>query len=299
MIVARTIEDARKGMKRLRNARSGNVRQAKAGFVPTMGYLHAGHGSLLKQAKQENDIVILSIFVNPLQFGPNEDYETYPRDEAKDLKFAAAAGVDLVFIPSATEMYPGPMKTKVSVTDLTERLCGASRPGHFDGVTTVVTKLFHIIQPDNAYFGQKDAQQAAVIVQMVKDLNMDIQVNICPTLRETDGLALSSRNVYLSDEERSQALVLHQALQTAQERIRTLPDITVEGLHAHVVHEIQSAPLARIDYVEILSYPELQQYPEQQPVQAILQTESLIIALAVFFGRTRLIDNCIIEGEEE
>lgn len=296
MITARTIEEARKIMMELRQARSANGRQAKAGFVPTMGYLHAGHGSLLKQAKSENDITVLSIFVNPLQFGPNEDYETYPRDEAKDLRFAEEAGVDLVFIPSAQEMYPSPTKTKVSVSELTERLCGASRPGHFDGVTTVVTKLFNIIQPDRAYFGQKDAQQAAVIQQMAKDLNMNIEIRTSPIVREEDGLALSSRNVYLSEEERKQAVVLHKSLQLAQELVDREPHISASDLHDRVAAHIQTAPLARIDYVEIMSYPELAPLPASEPVQQILQTQSVIVALAVFFGKTRLIDNCILEA---
>lgn len=296
MIIARTIKEARQAVQRLRNARSGNARSASVGFVPTMGYLHEGHGSLIERAKQDNEIVVLSIFVNPLQFGPNEDYNSYPRDEDKDFKYAAALGVDLIFTPPVSEMYPEPVKTTVTVSELTARLCGASRPGHFDGVTTVVSKLFHIISPDKAYFGQKDAQQAAVITQMVQDLSMNIQIVTCPTLREPDGLALSSRNVYLSAEERKQALVLYESLNLAKQEIVTNKRITVGELVRQMESTIRSAPDARIDYIEVLTYPKLQPLANNQSIDAIEETEYFIIALAVFIGKTRLIDNCILES---
>lgn len=298
MIIARSIAEARKNILRLKNKRSSHEQPASVGFVPTMGYLHHGHGSLLQQARKDNEIVVLSIFVNPLQFGPNEDYETYPRDEEKDLHFAEAAGVDLVFIPSLKDMYPQPIKTKVTVSELTEKLCGASRPGHFDGVTTVVAKLFHIIQPDKAYFGQKDAQQVAVIQQMVRDLSMNIQIVSCPIIRETDGLAFSSRNVYLTEAERRQATVLYHSLQEAQTWIKQQPSLTVGQLRERIIGKIQAQPSAKIDYVEILSYPNLASFENEVRLREIIETESLIIALAVFIGKTRLIDNCIIDRKE-
>ncbi|MCZ8520499.1 MULTISPECIES: pantoate--beta-alanine ligase [Paenibacillus] len=262
----------------------------RVGFVPTMGFLHRGHASLLETARKECDFVVLSIFVNPLQFGPNEDFERYPRNEEKDLALAEASGVDLVFFPQVEEMYPAATKTIVSVSGVTQGLCGASRPGHFDGVSTVVTKLFNIVQPDRAYFGLKDAQQVAVIEQMVYDLNIPVTIVPCPIIREADGLALSSRNVYLSDEERRQALVLSASLQAAEKEVEEQgASISAAKLMERIREEIGRAPLADIDYAEVLTYPALEAFETLEAGQRI------IIALAVRFGRTRLIDNRILE----
>ncbi|MCD1260265.1 pantoate--beta-alanine ligase [Paenibacillus athensensis] len=261
----------------------------RIGFVPTMGYLHEGHASLLRTAKEQSGLVVLSIFVNPLQFGPNEDFERYPRNTERDLQVAEAAGADLVFMPDVAEMYPRPNRTTVSVAGVTERLCGASRPGHFDGVATVVSKLFHIVQPDRAFFGMKDAQQVAVIQQMVRDLNMDIEIVPCPTQREADGLALSSRNVYLSEEERRQALVLSQGLQLAA-AYAGQSEPTAAALVDIVAGHIRTAPLAVIDYVEALQFPSLEPFA----AAADAADESILVAVAVKFGATRLIDNLIL-----
>jgi pantoate--beta-alanine ligase len=263
------------------------------GLVPTMGFLHAGHASLLNQARQECHIVVLSIFVNPLQFGPNEDFARYPRDTERDLSIAKQAEVDYVFMPETTEMYPEPMKTIIQVAELTDSLCGASRPGHFDGVATVVAKLLHIVQPDRVYFGMKDAQQVAVITQMIKDLHMRVLVVPCPIVRETDGLAMSSRNVYLSAEEREQALVLSQVLQKVNGWLRQSGEITL--LEQNLKAYIQTAPIAELDYVKALTYPSLTEIAHIDEVKA---GERLIVALAVKFGRTRLIDNMLIELNE-
>lgn len=265
-------------------------REPRVGFMPTLGYMHAGHLSLIDRARQECDIVVVSIFVNPLQFGANEDFDKYPRDNERDTRLAAEAGADFVFIPSVQEMYPQyPTKTKVVVNEITDVLCGASRPGHFEGVATVVAKLFNIVQPDRAYFGQKDAQQVAVIEKMVQDLNMPLIVVPCPTLREPDGLAMSSRNVYLSEEERKQALVLSQALKLAEDLTAThAGSITPEELRSRLESHIRTAPLAVIDYIDIRTYPSL------QPVETLDTDQPVLIALAVKFGRTRLIDNTIL-----
>ncbi|WP_284640164.1 pantoate--beta-alanine ligase [Paenibacillus silviterrae] len=286
MQVIRAVQELRESIRTLRAAKAG----ATIGFVPTMGYLHQGHASLLEAARAQCDLVVLSIFVNPLQFGPNEDFDKYPRDEERDLAVAKDAGADIVFFPQVQEMYPKPTKTKVTVEGVTERLCGASRPGHFDGVATVVTKLFNIVQPDLAYFGMKDAQQVAVIEQMVHDLNMPVTIVPRPTLREADGLALSSRNVYLNEEERKQALVLSQSLRMAEELLggssasSVTPSQVVDAVRSH----IETAPLAVIDYAELLAYPSL------EPVESLKQVDRVILALAVKFGKTRLIDNTII-----
>lgn len=286
MEVVQTIADLRARIKDYRRKNDQTV-----GFVPTMGFLHEGHVSLLKKARSQSGLVVLSIFVNPLQFGPGEDFERYPRNTEKDLAVAEAAGVDLVFMPSVDEMYPSPTRTTVSVSEVTTRLCGASRPGHFDGVATVVSKLFHIVQPDQAFFGLKDAQQVAVIEQMVHDLNLPVEIVPCPTLRETDGLAMSSRNVYLSDEERKQALVLSQSLQKAKEFIqrKSSSSFTSQELENLVQAHIQTAPLAVIDYAQVLSYPTLEPFEHSHSIS------TLIIALAVKFGKTRLIDNLILQ----
>jgi pantoate--beta-alanine ligase len=267
-----------------------DVRPKTVGFVPTMGYLHEGHLSLVDKAKEMADIVVMSIFVNPLQFGPNEDLDSYPRDIERDSRLAESRGVDILFFPSVEEMYPPGSKTIVSVKDITDALCGASRPGHFDGVATVVTKLFNIVQPDYAFFGMKDAQQVAVITRMVRDLNMPVEVVPCPIIREADGLAMSSRNVYLSAEERKQALVLSRSLKKAQEMVeRGARDVA--ALREAITATIQESPLAEIDYIEIRSYPELAPLTELRG--------PCLIALAVRFGRTRLIDNIILVASQE
>lgn len=256
------------------------------GFVPTMGALHDGHLALIKRAREETECVVVSIFVNPLQFCPNEDYDKYPRRLEEDLRLCENSGVDLVFSPSVEEIYPREQLTIVSVRKLTETLCGRSRPGHFDGVTTVVTKLFNIVQPDIAYFGQKDAQQAVVIKRMVEDLNFPIEIVVVPTVRDEYGLALSSRNEYLSPEEKIQARSIYMALKTAEEKIK-------EGeKDAHVIIDtmrqiIESAGPFRIDYISIV---------ELETLQEVDRIDSLpvMVAVAVYIGKARLIDNIII-----
>ncbi|MED5017745.1 pantoate--beta-alanine ligase [Paenibacillus chibensis] len=267
------------------------------GLVPTMGYLHQGHASLIRAAKEKSDIVVVSIFVNPIQFGPKEDFETYPRDEKRDLAAAEEAGADLVFLPSVDTMYPKPTKTKIAVAEVTTGLCGASRPGHFDGVTTVVSKLFNIVQPDYAFFGMKDAQQVAVIQQMVFDLNFNVKVVPCPIIREEDGLALSSRNVYLSPEERSQALVLSRSLRETKAAIENGEIRTAREARELLVNKISESEIAVIDYVEVASFPELLTLEDGQPIME--REEPVLMALAVKFGRTRLIDNCLLSPKGE
>lgn len=256
------------------------------GYVPTMGFLHEGHKSLMKTARPENDIVVLSIFVNPLQFGPSEDLDAYPRDFDRDHKIAEAEGVDFVFYPSAEEMYPNPASVKVTVEQRTKVLCGKSRPGHFDGVATVLIKLFNIVQPDRAYFGLKDAQQVAVVDGLIKDFNFPIKLIPVSTVREEDGLAKSSRNVYLSAEERVQAPQLNKALQQAKEAIEN-GERSPQNIADLVSGHINGHCGAEIDYIEIYSYPELEQ----------LETLKgrIIIAIAVKFSRARLIDNLILD----
>jgi pantoate--beta-alanine ligase len=287
MKVINRINELKQELRQLRSERNNGT----VGFIPTMGYLHAGHFSLVTEAQQQTDIVVMSIFVNPLQFGPNEDFDKYPRDHERDLRMAREAGVDIVFLPETAEMYPKPIKTTVSVAGITEQLCGASRPGHFDGVATVVTKLFNVVQPDKAFFGTKDAQQVAVIAQMVQDLNMNVTIVPCPTLREPDGLAMSSRNVYLTEEQRKQAVVLSEALKQAERQIRE-GELTWQEIKKQAIEHISTAPLARIDYVELLAYPSLQ--PVESEVTG--SPHSIVLALAVKFGHTRLIDNLIMEA---
>ena len=294
MKVAETIAALRE---QLAEAKQQNIRSGKSarvGFVPTLGYMHEGHLSLIRRARNECDIVVVSVFVNPLQFGKNEDFDKYPRDRERDMQMAEQAGADFVFVPDVSEMYPQPFRTKVVVSGITDVLCGASRPGHFEGVATVVSKLFNIVQPDRAYFGQKDAQQVAVIEQMTRDLNIPVQIVPCPTVREPDGLAMSSRNVYLSPEERRQAVVLSQALAQTDRWLRE-PGMTVERLKRLIREHIATAPLAVIDYVEVVTYPSL------EPVTSMEQMDGrqpILIALAVKFGATRLIDNRILFLEQ-
>ncbi len=258
------------------------------GFVPTMGYLHEGHLSLMRHARPRCDVLVISIFVNPTQFGPNEDFERYPRDFERDERLCRLEKADVVFYPSADAMYPAPYYTYVTVEKLSETMCGASRPGHFRGVTTVVTKLFHIVKPHLAVFGQKDYQQSLIIRQMVRDLNFDIQIEVAPIVREPDGLAMSSRNKYLSPAERKQALVLYRSLKRAEELIlqgkRDAATI-LEEMHA-IIHQ---APDAVIDYVVIVDGETL------EPVAEV--RHNTIIALAVKIGMTRLIDNTWIREE--
>jgi pantoate--beta-alanine ligase len=284
MKVAATIQELRALIQQYRSGEGS----ASVGFVPTMGYLHEGHASLMERARKECGLVVLSIFVNPLQFGPNEDFERYPRDQERDLQLALSAGVDVVFMPTVQEMYPSPIQTTVSVVgEITKVLCGESRPGHFDGVATVVSKLLNIVQPDKAYFGMKDAQQVAVVTQMVSDLNLNVQIVPCPTVREEDGLAKSSRNVYLSAEERKQAVVLSETLDLAEELLRGGLN-HAEQLRRSLIERIESASLARIDYVEVRQYPSLLPLIDLSMLESHQQ---IIVALAVKFGSTRLIDN--------
>ena len=258
------------------------------GLVPTMGALHEGHASLIKAANMENDCVIVSVFVNPTQFAPNEDLDAYPRTLDADCILAQEMGADIVFAPTPKEMYPSEDDTWVEVTgDITKVLCGRSRPIHFRGVTTVVTKLFNLAQPDRAYFGQKDAQQVEVLKRMVKDLFFNIQLRIMPIVREKDGLAKSSRNTYLSNEERSAALVLNSSLKTAQ-KLFEKGERNKDALISSVIAGIKEEPLSNIDYVEIYALPELK--PVTNPLQG-----SNLLAVAVKFGTTRLIDNVVLE----
>lgn len=267
----------------VRHARS---RGEVIGLVPTMGYLHEGHLELMRRAKKQCDIVIVSIFVNPTQFGPNEDYGRYPRDLERDAGMAGSVGVDAIFNPPAEEMYPQGYCTYVEVERITDKMCGLSRPGHFRGVATVVTKLFNIVQPDFAYFGQKDAQQAVVIKRMAGDLNMNLEVVIVPTVREQDGLAMSSRNLYLEPEQRRAALVLSRGLEQARKAVLA-GERNAREVRQLVIDMIKDEPLAEIDYVEIYSYPGLEPLERMDGLS--------LLALAVKIGRTRLIDNAILE----
>jgi pantoate--beta-alanine ligase len=256
------------------------------GFVPTMGYLHEGHISLVNMSVSENDFTIMSIFVNPTQFGPKEDYAKYPRSMEKDTVMAENAGVDVVFSPAALEMYPDGYNTYVNVEEITDTLCGESRPGHFKGVATVVTKLFNIVEPDKAYFGQKDAQQAVVIKRMVKDLNMNVEIITCPIVREKDGLAMSSRNTYLNAEERKSAVILSKSLFEAEALIKN-GERSSEKIIKHIFKMISSEKPADIDYIKIVDAMSL------KDVSSI--DKKVLIALAVKFGNTRLIDNVEVE----
>ena len=248
------------------------------GFVPTMGYLHEGHGSLITKARENNDKVVVSIFVNPMQFGPTEDLDSYPRDLEKDSKFCESLGADLIFHPEPEEMYHDDFSSYVDMSVLTEELCGLSRPVHFRGVCTVVTKLFNIVQPDNAYFGQKDAQQLAIIKHMVQDLNMDINVVGCPIVREEDGLAKSSRNTYLSPEERKAALILSKTVKLAKELIDA-GEKDADVVVAKMKENIETEPMAKIDYVKAVNGLTMQQ---QKEIKA-----PMLIAMAVYIGKTR------------
>ncbi len=260
---------------------------ATIGFVPTMGFLHEGHLSLAREAKNKNDVLVMSIFVNPLQFGPNEDFKRYPRNEERDVRLAEKVGVDVLFMPSLEEMYPVKSIIQMEMIGRVDVLCGASRPGHFDGVITVLTKFFHIVKPTNVYFGLKDAQQIAVVDALITDLNFPITLIGLPTKREVDGLAMSSRNVYLSNSERKEATVLYKSLQKAKSLIEK--GIVEKKLIIDEIRQmINDNTSGKIDYVSIFSYPNLEE------VQQI--DEQVIIAVAVYFKQARLIDNIIISN---
>lgn len=278
MKVTKTVEETRALVK-------GWKKEGKSvGLVPTMGFLHEGHASLIKKCREENDIVVVSDFVNPTQFGPNEDLEAYPRDFARDSALCESLGADLIFNPEPEEMYDDPC-AYVSINTLSETLCGKTRPIHFKGVCTVVSKLFHIVAPDRAYFGQKDAQQLAIIRKMVKDLNFDIEIVGCPIVREEDGLAKSSRNTYLSEDERKAALVLSRAVKKGQEVIAK--GSRAEDVLGEMRSIIEAEPLAKIDYVSMVDALTM------QPVESV--EKDVLVAMAVYIGKTRLIDNFSFE----
>ena len=256
------------------------------GFVPTMGYLHEGHASLVKKAAEENDRVVVSIFVNPIQFGPSEDLAKYPRDLERDTRIVEEAGGHLIFHPTNEDMYSEGFATYVDVHGITEGLCGAKRPGHFRGVCTVVSKLFNIVLADRAYFGEKDAQQLAVIKTMVRDLNIPVEVVPCPIIREADGLAMSSRNTYLNPEERKAALVLSRSLNIAKQAIAE-GERKAAALKSLILGELSKEVLARVDYVEVVDGFSLKEVEELKG--------SILVAIAVFVGKTRLIDNFTYE----
>jgi pantoate--beta-alanine ligase len=257
------------------------------GFVPTMGYLHEGHLNLVKIAKKKSDLCVVSIFVNPLQFGPQEDYHIYPRNFSRDKKLLKDLGVDIIFYPEVKEMYPEEQLTFVQVKKLSEGLCGRSRPGHFEGVATVVAKLFNIVKPHIAVFGQKDYQQAVIIKKMVKDLNFDVKIIVAPTVREKDGLACSSRNSYLSEKERKEAVVLYQSLLLAKKMIAE-GERNPEEIIKEMTKLITTKSSGKIDYIEIVDANTL------QPVKEI--RGKVCIALAVFFNKARLIDNILVQS---
>lgn len=258
-------------------------------FVPTMGYLHEGHASLMREGRARGDLLVASIFVNPAQFGAGEDFDSYPRDLERDSRIASSAGVDIIFAPKASDMYPSGYQTYVDVEKVTLPLCGASRPGHFRGVTTVVAKLFNIVQPDVALFGKKDFQQLAVIRRMVADLNMPVEIVGMPIVREADGLAMSSRNSYLSPDERRAALCLIHGIVEARRHYSAGERIN-ERLKNIVMSIISSEPLAVADYIELRDTDTLEEMP--------IVGENTLLALAVRIGKTRLIDNCVF-GESD
>jgi len=282
MMIARSIAATREAVAAAR--RAGRT----IGFVPTMGALHRGHIALIEAARRDGTYVVVSIFVNPTQFGPNEDYARYPRDEAADLRQCEQAGVELAFIPPVEEMYRSNAATTIHVAGLTDTLCGPCRPGHFDGMATVVAKLFNIVQPDRAYFGQKDAQQLAVIRRMVRDLDLSIEIVGCPTVREADGLAMSSRNQMLAPDERKRAVTLYRSLCAAREQIHAgerEPRAVLAAMRAI----IERVSPTRIDYVSIVDPGSL------QPVESI--DRAVLIALAIRIGSTRLIDNLRVDPD--
>ncbi len=283
MKVIASIDQMKRTAKRLKS-------QGKTiGFVPTMGFLHQGHLSLVRESLRRADVTVVSIFVNPTQFGPGEDFKDYPRDLKKDSEFLKREGVDYLFVPEPDEMYPESYKTFVEVHELQNRLCGRSRPTHFRGVCTVVLKLFNIVSPDISFFGQKDAQQAIIIKRMVRDLNADVKVEVLPTFREKDGLALSSRNIYLNEEQRKAAIVLSESLKEAEAMVEK-GERNVAAILSRMREIISKEPQANIDYVEIVDMEEL------NPIKRI--EKKALAAMAVFVGRARLIDNTILRIKE-
>ncbi|CUO18568.1 pantoate--beta-alanine ligase [Sarcina ventriculi] len=272
-----------KSVKEVRDAvKEWKAQGLSVGFVPTMGYLHEGHESLIKKAVKDNDRVVVSIFVNPMQFGPTEDLDKYPRDLERDSKLCENAGANLIFHPEKEEMYFEDFSSYVDINGLSDELCGKSRPIHFRGVCTVVTKLFNIVNPDRAYFGEKDAQQLAIIRRFVRDLNIDIEIIGCPIIREEDGLAKSSRNTYLSKEERQAALILSQSLNLAKDAINS-GERNSSVVIDIISNNIKKEPLAKIDYIEVVDSLSM------KPVKTI--EKSVLVAIAVYIGKTRLIDN--------
>jgi pantoate--beta-alanine ligase len=280
MKVITTIKDMQQEMKKEKQL------GRSIGFVPTMGYLHEGHATLLGAARTENEVVALSIFVNPTQFGPNEDFDTYPRDFERDERVAKEANVDYLFYPSVEEMYKSSRSVAITVTDRVDVLCGQKRPGHFDGVATVLTKLFHIVTPDRAYFGKKDAQQVAVVDSLIEDFNFPVELRAVDTVREADGLAKSSRNVYLTDKEREEAPVLFKSLQSALQLLES-GEKHVEIIKQAIRKEIEQYTSGKVDYIEVYTYPELKTIKQA--------AGKIIIALAVQFSKARLIDNVIVD----
>ena len=280
MVVVSTVKEVREQVK------SWKSQGLSVGFVPTMGYLHEGHESLIKRAVEENDKVVVSIFVNPIQFGPKEDLASYPRDLERDSEVCERAGANLIFHPENSEMYHDDFSTFVDMDGLTKELCGKSRPIHFRGVCTVVNKLFNIVKPHKAYFGEKDAQQLAVIKRMVRDLNIDVEVIGCPIVREEDGLAKSSRNTYLSEQERQAATILNKSLKKAEKLISS-----GERSASKIINLIQSTidtePLAKVDYIQVVDSLSI------EPVEIL--ERSVLVAIAVYIGKTRLIDNFTFE----
>ena len=281
MQVVKTIQEVRAIVKAWRKE------GLTVGLVPTMGYLHEGHQSLIRKSAEQNDRTVVSVFVNPIQFGPNEDLEAYPRDLNRDMQAVEEAGGNIIFNPEPSEMYPDHFTSFIDTTETTELLCGAVRPIHFRGVCTVVGKLFNIVCPDRAYFGQKDAQQLATIKRFVRDLDFDIEIVPCPIVREDDGLAKSSRNTYLSAEERQAALILSKSLKKGKETIENGERQAAAVINI-IKENLQTEPLARIDYVEVVDFTNIQRVER-------IEGETLV-AIAVYIGKTRLIDNFIIKG---
>lgn len=279
MKIVSTVEQVREEVKKWRQ------QGLTIGLVPTMGYLHEGHKSLIDKAVAQNDKVVVSVFVNPIQFGPTEDLATYPRDLERDAALCEDAGAALIFHPEKEDMYFDDFCTYIDMDGLTKGLCGKTRPTHFRGVCTVVGKLFNIVHPDRAYFGQKDAQQLAVVRRMVRDLNFDLEIVGCPIIREEDGLAKSSRNTYLSEEERKAAVILHKGLVKGEEMVRAGEKDVKKVLNA-ITEIIESEPLARIDYVEAVDFDNI------ETIDTI--EGSVLVAVAVYIGKTRLIDNFIV-----
>jgi pantoate--beta-alanine ligase len=281
MDIIKSIGDLRKA---IRNARSTG---RTIGVVPTMGYLHEGHLSLMRRARKENDLVVATVFVNPAQFGPHEDFDAYPRNTQRDIDLMQAENVDIAFIPKTDDLYPDGYATYVDVQgSMPQTLCGASRPGHFKGVTTIVAKLFHLTSPHRAYFGRKDAQQVAVIRQMTQDLNFDLEIVACPTVRESDGLAMSSRNSYLSESQRADAVVISQALFEARDMIAA-GETQAGKVIDHIRTRIETVKQADIDYLSVVDGKTLHDLD--------VLHGSVLIAVAVKFGNTRLIDNVAID----